>query len=112
MQIAGPLSCHDTPLDAGVLDAVVKGVWAGSDRQVITTCQVDTYFGISVAHDAQLRVRSINVCISARNFYWNPLDMEGLSDEHISSTSIDGCAADWDSCAFQCSGAGKLRCEL
>ena len=40
----------------------MTGVLAGSERQVITTCQLDDYFEneISMAHDAQMEERSID----------------------------------------------------
>jgi len=50
--------------------------------------------------------------VACNYFYLNPLDMEGMSNEHISSTAIHDCATDWNTCAFQCSSAGEFRCEL
>jgi len=44
-------------------------------------------------------------------WYLNPLKMEGMSNEHKSSTGISDCPTDWSKCKFKCGSAGEWQCD-
>jgi len=50
--------------------------------------------------------------VSCAYWYLNPMKMEGMSNEHKSSTGISDCPTDWNSCSFRCSSAGEWQCDL
>jgi hypothetical protein len=45
-------------------------------------------------------------------WYLNPVRMEGMSNEHISSTGISDCPTDWSQCKFKCGSAGEWQCDI
>merc|ERR1719220_1972069 len=49
--------------------------------------------------------------VTCAYWYLNPVKMEGMSNEHISSTGISDCPTDWTSCKFRCDSAGEWQCE-
>jgi hypothetical protein len=45
-------------------------------------------------------------------WYLNPVRMEGMSNEHKSSTGISDCPTDWSQCKFKCGSAGEWQCDI
>jgi len=50
--------------------------------------------------------------VTCAYWYLNPVNMEGMSNEHKSSTGISDCPTDWNSCRFRCGSAGEWQCDL
>jgi hypothetical protein len=50
--------------------------------------------------------------VSCAYWYLNPIKMEGMSNEHKSSTGISDCPTDWSKCSFKCGSAGEWQCDI
>lgn len=44
-------------------------------------------------------------------WYVNPVEMEGLGNEHDSSIGISDCPTNWENCGFDCANAGEWKCQ-